>query len=276
VLFGLLDRVAAELGVAQIDGVVVNSSFNAFARETARRERWLGIGAPLWLSLARPARLALLGHELAHFVHDNSARSGVTGAAQEILVRWAQLFRPPLLVDHGRGRVIVRDDRSVAAEAMTNLLGRVVELVALGYQRLVHTDLQRAEYLADRNAARVAGAPAVLDLLDVLVRAPLAYGALTRLHIDGSRAVPVFAAMAEAVRSPMPEAAARLRAEVTAERHTIDETHPPTAFRMSALAEATGAPRVVVEADEWARIAAELAGAIAAAEESLLDELAVQ
>jgi Zn-dependent protease with chaperone function len=66
-LFALLDKCAAELGVTTPSMVRFDDRFNA---STSRRgfppKPYLVIGTPLWLVLSGQERIALLGHELAH------------------------------------------------------------------------------------------------------------------------------------------------------------------------------------------------------------------
>ena len=59
-LFLLLDDIATLLGAPKIDGIHVNGEFHAHMAEFGKKERVLGIGAPLWLALETPERLALL------------------------------------------------------------------------------------------------------------------------------------------------------------------------------------------------------------------------
>ncbi|NUW38495.1 M48 family metalloprotease, partial [Nonomuraea sp. SMC257] len=66
-LFGLLDRVGAEVGAPPVDVVFVSAEDNAaYARIGRRGRRALIIGAPLWARLGPQEKVALLGHELSH------------------------------------------------------------------------------------------------------------------------------------------------------------------------------------------------------------------
>jgi heat shock protein HtpX len=94
-LFELIDSVAAASGTPGPQVVVLARALNAFTATVGlRRRRLLGLGLPLWAALSPQERVALLGHELGHFVNGDLRRGLLTQPAYEVLGRLANLLRP--------------------------------------------------------------------------------------------------------------------------------------------------------------------------------------
>ncbi|MFU8873069.1 M48 family metallopeptidase [Micromonospora sp. SL4-19] len=166
-LHALIEEVAGRIGAPLPHVIGVDSSINAYTTAVGlRRRRVLCLGLPLWGALDGQARVALLGHELGHFVNGDVRRLLVTDPALTMLGNAADLFRPTHGT-HGSGLL----------ELIGEWLGRILSwtvsrLLFLGHLVLVSTalrDSQRAEYLADEMSARAGGTAGATRLLDVLL-----------------------------------------------------------------------------------------------------------
>ena len=94
-LHALVAEVAAAVGAPVPQVIGVDGSFNAYSTSVGlRRQRVLCLGLPLWGALDGAQRVALIGHELAHFVNGDVRRLLVTQPALTMLGNAADLFRP--------------------------------------------------------------------------------------------------------------------------------------------------------------------------------------
>ncbi|MEV6367188.1 M48 family metalloprotease [Micromonospora musae] len=167
-LHALVEEVAAAVGAPMPHVIGVDGSLNAYATQVGlRRRRVLALGLPLWGALDGQQRVALLGHELGHFVNGDVRRLVVTQPALTMLGNAADLFRP---VDSNRSGGLLEMIGDALGRMLSWILSR---LLFGGHLLLVVTalrDSQRAEYLADEMAARVAGTDGATRLLDVLLQ----------------------------------------------------------------------------------------------------------
>ncbi|WP_331769550.1 M48 family metallopeptidase (plasmid) [Embleya sp. NBC_00888] len=267
-LFALIDEVAAATDTTGVHVVEVDADVNASVRTFGlRQRRVLRLGLGLWEILTPRQRVALLGHELAHYANGDSRHGLVVGNALRSLDGWRYLLAPsgkrgPAgLVD------IVLFPPRAAVHGMLTLL-----------DHLTLRATQRAEYLADRTAARVASSAAVVELLDRLlvggsVRTELhrrAVAANTRGRPGTRRGetVPEHTLWedlaAHIARIPEREYE-RLRRVAALRGHSVDATHPPTRLRRRHALEGERFEGVVpVDERIWAAVAAELADVRAA------------
>ncbi|MFD0740876.1 M48 family metallopeptidase [Phytohabitans flavus] len=94
-LFELVDEVAAAVAAPAPDVVALDDGFNAYAGSVGlRRVRVLCIGLPAWGALPPQERVALLGHEMGHFVNGDVRRTLLTQPAFTMLGTAADLVRP--------------------------------------------------------------------------------------------------------------------------------------------------------------------------------------
>lgn len=269
-LFALVDQVAAAVAAPVPQVIVVDRNFNAFASTIGlRRRRVLGLGLPLLAVLPADQRVALLGHELGHYVNGDLRRGLVTQSAFSTLATLADLLRPTRSVAGSRGLT------ALLVSAATNALLAVVHRLLLVGQILLLwvglRDIQRAEYFADELAAVAAGSAAAADLADTL------------LTIDGiAIAVRSSARVAGALRSkdgsPVPALATRWREAADAARASaganllarrqlsarqeasLFASHPPNGLRGDLIrARPAHLAQVTLPAADSARIDTELA-----------------
>lgn len=257
-LFGLIDEVAAAIGAPAPHVVGVDGDINAYANAVGvRRRRVLGLGLPLWGSLPAGERVALLGHELGHFVNGDPRRGLLTQPAFTMLASAADLFRP-VRTTIGAGLV------EMVGDALGRAFQWVVSRVLFGaYLVLVSValrDSQRAEYLADDLAARVAGTTAATGLLDALLAGEsmaLAVRVQTRAGHGPDRWRSAFAEARAASSDRLP----LLRQLSVRDEASLFAAHPPIGLRRRMLAGRPWQdPAVVLTPARMERIDAELAG----------------
>lgn len=257
-LFTVIDRVAAAAGAPVPDVVLLSADFSASTATVGlRRRRVLTLGAELWSVLDPQERVALLGHELGHFVNGDIRRNLVTQAARSTLGAVAYLLRPD------RRRTRTDGLLGMIVEALVDLVGGILARFAWTLQVLLlwisRRDSQRAEYLADELSAKLAGSAAAIRLYDAL----LMHDGIDTVVKREARAGNGAAAWAEAGR----QARARMAADIPAYRQLSRRTdvsllasHPPMGLRAGLIAARAAQPAaVVVTEPEQPRMDEELA-----------------
>lgn len=164
----------------------------------------------------------------------------------------------------------VIDDRSLSGQIIGGAFGELFRGLAALYERLLFADSQRAEYYADFSAARVAGSHAAVSSPRKTHFLPLAAGQLAQMHYDGSKRIPIFAQMADTLRNPALEAAQACLQEAADALLTVDQSHPPTRFRM----EVAGLSDLPAPSDmpvDWSALDDELAPFFARLEDAVLN-----
>jgi Zn-dependent protease with chaperone function len=229
---------------------------NAFTTTVGlRRTRVLCIGLPLWATLEPQERVALLGHELGHFVNGDVRRGPLTHVAETTLSRVALLFN--LKGVGGRGLL------EYVSSVLTRALGRLVAGVARALQVLLvwvsQRDSQRAEYLADDLAARAGGTAAAVALADQLVMTE-SIDTVVRREARAGNGMPAWQDAARVARTNL---AAKLPLLRRLSRHTevsLYASHPPTGLRAEMLERRPAqAAAVTLTESEAAQIDQELA-----------------
>jgi Zn-dependent protease with chaperone function len=253
-LFGLLDRIGAEMDARPVDAVVVSPAFNAtYGAVGLRRRRVLEIGLPLWDVLSEQQRVALIGHELAHGVNGDSRHGLVVGTSLSSLGRLHSAVLP------GGGDARVNYLIDLVARAIQGAAAWLIGLVFRLQMIITLRAGQRAEYLADRLAAQVASPTAAMDMLDTLHIAADSHTAVVR-----RQALPRSTAFWDDHRhgfAALPERERERRRRVAARRRLrVDRSHPPTHLRIAALkGRPDTEPRIRLQGAERDRIQAELA-----------------
>ncbi|MFF0578041.1 M48 family metallopeptidase [Streptosporangium saharense] len=148
-LYGLADRIAAELGVAPVGIIRFVPNLNAsFDRVGFRRRGVLNVSLPLWEVLGPQERVALFGHELGHAVRGDIRRSLWFVSAYEAVYRWYGFTDP-------------------GTRVLLTVPHLITKLLLLMLYRPVKRVSQRAEYRADDLSAKVASSAAVLSLIGI-------------------------------------------------------------------------------------------------------------
>jgi Zn-dependent protease with chaperone function len=148
---------------------------------------------------------------------------------------------------------------------VTRILNAVVGGAARGYSWLLtkvslRSD-QRAEYLADRKAAEIAGSDATVWALERTLLAEASYRALERALRFGTELEPLEAVRRAVTEVPAREVERQIRVSRTRDTR-IDSTHPPTYLRTRLIrARPAQHALVVLDVERNRRIDHELAGA---------------
>ncbi|MGC4814727.1 M48 family metallopeptidase [Micromonospora sp. DT228] len=256
-LFGLIDEVATAIGAPVPDVVGVDDAINAYAGAVGlRRRKVLGLGLPLWGSLPAGGRVALLGHELGHFVNGDPRRGLLTQPAFDMLASASDLFRP-VRTTVGEGLVEMLGD--ALGRAFQWVVSRVLFVAHLLLVTVALRDSQRAEYLADELAARAAGTTAATDFLDTLLATESLALAVRRETQAGHGPDRWRRALAES-RAANTAHLPLLRQLSVRDEASLFAFHPPTGLRRRMLAARTWQdPAVVLTEARMERIDAELA-----------------
>ncbi|MBL7258701.1 M48 family metallopeptidase [Paractinoplanes lichenicola] len=226
-LFGLIRRVAETVDAPVPHVVVLASDLNAYTTTVGvRRRRVLGLGLPLWATLGPQERVALLGHELGHFVNGDVRRGPLTQVAETTLGRVAHL-----LAADGDG------DSGVIG-MLTRGVGWILSRTAMALHLLLvwtsQRDSQRAEYLADELGARAGGTPAAVRLADhLLIEAAL--DTVVRREARAGNGPAAWRAAAVVARDNQ---AANIPALRKLSKHTevsLFASHPPSGLRAEML-----------------------------------------
>ena len=262
-LFALVDEVAGAVGTRSVDAIVVDGSINAAVTSYGiRGRRLLVLGMPLWEILTPEERIALLGHELAHYANGDIRNGLVVGSAVRSLTVWHHIVQPH---PHATGLEMIVNALYVLPRLLIG--GWLILLI-----RLTSRAGMRAEYLADRLAARTASTPAAAGLMDRLLitealgvwlrteanRAALRGPRSTRHATD--RAGELWERLT-AYAASIPEHEYERQRRAGARRgHQVDTTHPPTHLRRTSLLAGQSEPAAVtLQAHRSDMIAAELA-----------------
>ncbi|AEV81864.1 Zn-dependent protease [Actinoplanes sp. SE50] len=275
-LFAVIERVAAAAGTPMPHVVVFTPEFNASTTTVGlRRRRVLRLGAPLWAVLDPQERVALLGHELGHFVNGDVRRGLLTQAVESTLGQVAYLLRPDLqrtrlrpdarrgMVRPARGSAGTSNLIGMIAESVVDVVaGILAELIGLLHLLLVsisRRDSQRAEYLADELAAKVAGSAAVIRMIDVFLLAD-GIDTVTRREARAGNGAAAWRAAADQARVNQATGLAAYRQLSRRAGVSVFATHPPDGLRAGLLAARPAQPAAVVMTEpEQARMDDELA-----------------
>lgn len=265
VLFRTLDAIAGKLGTAKVYAVVVDEEPNIwFGRFGWARRPVVGIGLPLWLGLGPQERVAILAHELGHGRNGDAGQGLLLGGAEGVLDELLRTFHAQPLDDFRRD--LGYHPNAGEMEATVNTATRIVNATVGGLvrayagllNRVAMRGSQRAEYLADRAAATVAGSEATANALERLTLAETAHRALERALRYEPDADPVAAVRRAVTEIPKRELERRLRVSRLRETR-IDGSHPPTYLRAKLVrAQPVPVAAVVLGSSEAAVTDAEL------------------
>lgn len=290
-LYGLADRVAAELGAAPVAVIRVTDEFNAsYGLVGLRRRPVLELGLPFWEVLDDRQRIALLGHEFGHHVNGDHRRSLWLHSAVSALAAWYGMVRPdrPGRAHGDELSLLIRIGALVGAVVLRAVAWLLLQGLYL-FDRLTSRAGQQAEYRADALAVRVGGSEAAGGMLATLLLFGPVCTAVGRIRAEERRRPrtvrrgrgrgperPEQPEQSERPKPPAPELLwERLRehlGSVPATEHerllrlsardhaAVDSTHPPTHLRIALVERAEARPAAVTATPaEVGAIAAELA-----------------
>lgn len=246
-LYALLDQLCDKLNAPRLAGVVLTAHYNANIQQFGiKRRNVLYLGLPLWETLTPEERLSALGHELAHLVNGDPARSLLPFLAFTILFQTGKAICPDSLVPAPlrHGRIVFVDDMAAISGARMLMIpvNLLLALIARGFWAAGHGLLgllwaqsQRAEYRADLMGMQIAGLDPMLMTLEKLSADDL-IKTIVREHVVRREAP---AGLFESLRTrwqTLPESEKeRRRRLILRENHRLDATHPATAYRIEML-----------------------------------------
>ncbi|MFC6880953.1 MULTISPECIES: M48 family metallopeptidase [Actinomadura] len=265
-LLGLLERIAREAGAPPVRHVVFSTGFHAgYAVVGARRTPVLVIGLRLWSVLPGPQRVALLAHELGHGANGDPRHTVATCTALDTLARLHHACRPRDRDRRGPAgpagslvRAVTLLASGVAAAARSAGRG-VFGVLRRALLLLTLRAAQRAEYLADERAARVASAAETARMLDALVVAGDTCETAARRHAFSRERGDLWEHLRDAVAALPVGERERRRRIAERQRARVDDSHPPTHLRHAFVACLPfEEPAVRVEPARWDAIEREL------------------
>ncbi|WP_232072280.1 M48 family metallopeptidase [Phytohabitans flavus] len=231
-LFELVDEVAAAVAAPAPDVVALDDGFNAYAGSVGlRRVRVLCIGLPAWGALPPQERVALLGHEMGHFVNGDVRRTLLTQPAFTMLGTAADLVRPVETAATGverLGEMLVEGVQRLLARL---LFGAHVLLVWLGQR-----DSQRAEYLADELAAKAGGSAAAASMLDAFLLSD-AIEMVVRREARAGHGPDRWRIAADEARASAAASLPAMRQLSVRDRASLFASHPPQGLRSRMIRE---------------------------------------
>jgi Zn-dependent protease with chaperone function len=266
-LYAVADEVARALDTAPVTTLVVDADYNAsWAVVGLRRRRILSLGLPLLSSLAPQERVALVAHELAHARNGDSSRGLFVGSAVRALAELYYLVSPERIEGVSNVSIFER-----VVNVFFWLASRPLWWLLMLELHLLLRDSQRAEYLADALAARVAGTTAAVSLQEKLLLEPTFRAAVqrsARAHDED-----MFASLATTFASVPERERDRRRRVARLEESRLDDSHPPTARRIELLERREPLePQVVLGDDRSAAIDGELARRRRSVQATLVDD----
>jgi heat shock protein HtpX len=268
-LHALVADVAALLGAQTVDVIVMDTSFNAaWGVYGLRRRRVLWLGLPLLVTLDDEELVALIAHELGHEVNGDALRNRTVGAAMSALEALVGALTP----HPDEGRYAFGGLAEVTTALMHVLLAPFVALRWTMFLLLMR-ESQRAEYLADHLAARVAGTEAEIRTDERLLLGPYLDSIVQRRALDGSDdGQGLLAELRAAARAVPPHELERRRRIADLEDVDLLATHPPTGRRIAVLRRRPPlAPALVLDDARRAALAAELAAFARAGDREIVD-----
>ena len=257
--YALVDQISEVLNAPKIDGITIDANFNAsYARIGLANKQLLVLGLPLFYYLNNQERIALIGHELAHGINGDSSRGQYIGIAINALIEWYIIVRPDAIVDSGDTPFALF---LIPINILRALLARLILFIASGLSHLLWHDSQRAEYMADAIAAKVAGSASAIALLEKLYLDKSYYVAAGRYKLNSKlrKASGIFEYTQEQLQTVPPIEIERIRRVQEVEGSRLNVTHPPTPFRRRFLEEKTiSTPMIEAETIDFDGIIREL------------------
>ncbi len=272
-LHAFVDRVAAAIGAPAPHAILVGSEFGAHSGSVGmRRQRVLWLGLALFGALPPQQRVALLAHQLGHFVNGDVRRLGLTQPALTTLGKLSGAFAAP--TTGMRDPLTGRSPLSLAAmelaslpraSSLAGLSGFVSQVLSAGFSA-VHMvasaatlqDSQRAEYFTDQRTAHIAGTAPTAAYLNVLLGGPVTASVIARSARSGETERGWRTELA-VLMDRQAARISRLRQLSIRREMSLFASHPPTGLRAQLVEQAEWRdPTLGLTQDESDRIDAEL------------------
>jgi Zn-dependent protease with chaperone function len=253
------------------DEIRITADWNAaWGVVGARRRRVLVLGLPLLAALEPQERVALVAHELGHDRNGDARRNLIVGTAVRGLDRLSDLLRPAPQYDSDYLAEAEFGPIGWISGGLMWLVSRPVDAVLWLEARLLLRDMQRAEYLADALAARVAGTQAAIALDERLLMWSSFELVVQQAVHDG--ASDVLTRLRLSLQLVPDRERERRRRVARLEEARLEDTHPPSGMRIELLeGRPAEPPRVVLNSAHSWRIDSELEPLAARVDHELLD-----
>lgn len=295
----VIENIAAATGAKPPDYIVASGSFNAAVGTTeVAQKRVLYLGLPLVRIMRNDELTALLAHEFGHSTNNDPSRSIITYTAVNTLIKWANLLRPVLrlwglvpiplrglvplsilvfLLFVAFSRLWLESIYLVITYTWITLIGflilsRFAVLCLYGLALVIYQDTQKAEYLADAQAARVGGTNATLSMLDKL-HFSTAYRWTVQNIALYKRGDNMFNELRERILEVPQIELERIRRVEKLTGSRLYTTHPPTVYRIELLRKHyRESPEAPVSDEAFALMRAELASLEPIIQADILDQ----
>ena len=258
-LKALVAELATALRTPKPAIVAVDADWNAYTvRIGYRQRRALVVGMPLWAALDPQERVALLGHELAHWRNGDPTRGALVSIAIQTLGSWYELIVPEAIMPAGGGLAAIF---AVVINLFLLVVAETIHVVLLGLLLLVMRDHQRAEYYADRLASTVAGTKPTVEGLLIGRDFPAFQRAVAVTNRERGR-VDLWAEIGAQLDLTSDNERERLRRGEMKVGAGLEASHPPIAHRVELLRASPAQPgSFALSQSRSDRIDAELAAA---------------
>lgn len=224
-IYNFVDKISKEMNAPKIDIIVFNYDFNAsFKKVGIKGKRVLTIGTPLFSILSEEERIALLAHEIGHNVNNDVGRSFLIESALVTLAR-IYFFMNPTKSENIWLIILL------PITLIRWLISKVVFRIWYSFGRLVWSDRQYSEYLADYLASKISGSGAELSLLQKLYYYPTFYLALERV-IRYKYNNDVLDEFKKCIKNVPEREIKRISLLEKSELSRVDASHPPTSYRV--------------------------------------------
>lgn len=243
-LYALIRRIGSSVGLRPIRHLVLDDQWNAsYCESGVRLSPVVRLGVPLCAALDDDELIALVGHELAHGVNADSRRGFWVGSACATMEHWWHLLEPNEFWPGRAAHNGVEDELpgfiSLYARFFANvflwLVAQIPRFVVSVLTTLFFRDSQRAEYLADAIAARVAGTEAVTRLLAKIRLSTVFDLAVQRMALREPQGKTFLDALRQAIDSVPARERSRLARLDALHEMDPDFTHPPRHNRIAML-----------------------------------------
>jgi len=233
-LFGLVDRIAAEMGVRKIDLIALNPFAQTSIGPVGFPPRpLLTLSYPLLFTTPPQQVVALIAGGLAHLKNGDLLRIGVTGNAWTLLFRFSYAILPASPPGGRRMPWL-----TLLATIPLRIAASLSKGLANAYYSLTRLDSQRAAYLADRLTARVAGAQHWSDFLADDAPSVAVLNAAQRLAVSANpldKKRGYIDEVRACLQAMSPRERERLRRVTLKAGAFANSSLPPTQFRVDVL-----------------------------------------
>lgn len=283
ILYQLSDDICRQMNCSKIDYISINEEFNGWIAEIGlRRRKLMNLGLPFLKIHSTQEIIALISHEIAHHANHDMKRTRFLQTANYMLIRWYDMVDPEKdwFRDYGDrivGGLQTGNRLMFVFQHVNKFIMKLISyLPQIGIYILTHLlwhESQRAEYLADRQAAEISGTQAVLSGNQKIYYYSTVQTAIQR-HVLNRSKIPLFSEIDQAVKDIPERELERIARVERLEGTKIHSTHPPTAFRIQMLENYRYEyPKITLSALSEEQLKQELSQMDTVIEQKLIDQI---